>query len=42
MASNQGRLGLALRAFGDSSQQPLDPAVRLEVAGSGTIRQVSR
>jgi pilus assembly protein CpaB len=42
MAVSQGKLGLALRAFGDSSQQSLDPAVRVEAAGSGTIRQVSR
>lgn len=42
MAADQGKLGLVLRAFGDSSQASLDPAVKLEVAGSGTIRQVSR
>jgi pilus assembly protein CpaB len=42
MAANQGSLGLALRAFGDSSEHSLEPSVRIEAAGSGTIRQVSR
>jgi pilus assembly protein CpaB len=42
MAANQGKLGLALRAYGDSSENSLEPSVRLEAAGSGTIRQASR
>jgi len=37
-----GSIGLVLRAFGDSSQASLEPAVKLEVAGAGTIRQVAR
>lgn len=42
LASGQGALGLVLRPFGESTQQSLEPAVKLEVAGAGTIRQVSR
>ncbi len=42
LASGQGALGLVLRAYGDGTQASLEPAVKLEVAGAGTIRAVSR
>lgn len=42
LASGQGALGLVLRQYGDGAQASLEPAVKLEVAGAGTIRQVSR
>jgi hypothetical protein len=36
MASEQGSLGLALRAFGDESQNSTTPLLKLEPALPGT------